>query len=127
MVQRTGRPAKLPFPGAPTMLRHSTGYKLASDGHDTRPLASLPRASQFTVDGAVHGIVAGSVQWVLDYTHRGREMKIYDELRKAVGFIGYVNQCNDAFIPVGSLFFLGHDDSEALRGVHLQPVYSPKE
>jgi type 1 fimbriae regulatory protein FimB/type 1 fimbriae regulatory protein FimE len=39
MVQRTGRAAKLPFPVHPHMLRHSTGYKLANDGHDTRSLA----------------------------------------------------------------------------------------
>jgi type 1 fimbriae regulatory protein FimB/type 1 fimbriae regulatory protein FimE len=39
MVQRTARAAKLPFPVHPHMLRHSTGYKLANDGHDTRSLA----------------------------------------------------------------------------------------
>jgi integrase len=39
MVQRTGKSAKLPFPVHPHMLRHSTGYKLANDGHDTRSLA----------------------------------------------------------------------------------------
>ena len=39
MVQRTGRAAKLPFPVRPHMLRHSTGYKLANDGADTRSLA----------------------------------------------------------------------------------------
>ncbi len=39
MVQRTVKAAKLPFPVHPHMLRHSTGYKLANDGHDTRSLA----------------------------------------------------------------------------------------
>ena len=39
MIQRTGRAAKLPFPVHPHMLRHSTGYKLANDGADTRSLA----------------------------------------------------------------------------------------
>jgi type 1 fimbriae regulatory protein FimE len=39
MVQRTGVAAKLPFPVRPHMLRHSNGYKLANDGHDTRSLA----------------------------------------------------------------------------------------
>ena len=39
MIQRTGVAAKLPFPVHPHMLRHSTGYKLANDGHDTRSLA----------------------------------------------------------------------------------------
>jgi len=39
MIQRTGRAAKLPFPIHPHMLRHSTGYKLANDGQDTRTLA----------------------------------------------------------------------------------------
>ena len=36
MVQRTG---KASLPVHPHMLRHSTGYKLANDGHDTRSLA----------------------------------------------------------------------------------------
>jgi type 1 fimbriae regulatory protein FimB/type 1 fimbriae regulatory protein FimE len=39
MVQRTGKAAKMPFAMHPHMLRHSTGYKLANDGHDTRSLA----------------------------------------------------------------------------------------
>ncbi len=39
MVQRSGKAAKLPFPVHPHMLRHSTGYKLANDGADTRSLA----------------------------------------------------------------------------------------
>ncbi len=39
MVQRTGKAAKPPFPVHPHMLRHSTGYKPAIDGHDTRSLA----------------------------------------------------------------------------------------
>jgi type 1 fimbriae regulatory protein FimE len=38
MISRTGEAAKLPFPIHPHMLRHSTGYKLANDGHDTRAL-----------------------------------------------------------------------------------------
>ena len=39
MVQRTGVAAKMPFAVHPHMLRHSTGYKLANDGADTRSLA----------------------------------------------------------------------------------------
>ena len=39
MVQRTGVAAKLSLPVHPHMLRRSTGYKLANDGHDTRSLA----------------------------------------------------------------------------------------
>jgi site-specific recombinase XerD len=39
MIQRTGKVAKLPFPVHPHMLWHSTGYKLANDGHDTQSLA----------------------------------------------------------------------------------------
>jgi integrase len=54
MVQRTGKAAKLPFPVHPHMLRHSTGYKLANDGHDTRSLAhylahrNLQSAARYT-------------------------------------------------------------------------------
>src|SRR5215510_768828 len=39
MIQRTGKAANLPFSVHPHMLRHSTGYKLANQGEDTRSLA----------------------------------------------------------------------------------------
>jgi type 1 fimbriae regulatory protein FimE len=39
MIQRIGVAAKLLFPIHPHMLRHSTGYKLANQGEDTRSLA----------------------------------------------------------------------------------------
>jgi type 1 fimbriae regulatory protein FimE len=39
MIQRTGQAAKLEFPVHPHMLRHSTGFKLANQGEDTRSLA----------------------------------------------------------------------------------------
>jgi len=39
MIQRTGVAARLTFQVHPHMLRHSTGYKLANDGQDTRSLA----------------------------------------------------------------------------------------
>jgi type 1 fimbriae regulatory protein FimE len=38
LVARAGEAAGLPFPVHPHMLRHSTGYKLANDGHDTRAI-----------------------------------------------------------------------------------------
>ena len=38
MTARAGEAAQLPFPVHPHMLRHSTGYKLANDGHGTRAL-----------------------------------------------------------------------------------------
>ena len=37
-VRGTGEAAGLPFPMHVHMLRHSTGYKLANDGRDTRAL-----------------------------------------------------------------------------------------
>jgi type 1 fimbriae regulatory protein FimB/type 1 fimbriae regulatory protein FimE len=55
MVQRTGRAAKLPFQVHPHMLRHSTGYKLANDGRDTRSIAhylghrNLQSTARYTV------------------------------------------------------------------------------
>jgi type 1 fimbriae regulatory protein FimB/type 1 fimbriae regulatory protein FimE len=36
LVTRLGRDARFAFPVHPHMLRHSTGYKLANDGRDTR-------------------------------------------------------------------------------------------
>ena len=38
LIARAGELAKLPFPIHPHMLRHSAGYKLANDGHDTRSI-----------------------------------------------------------------------------------------
>lgn len=38
MLARAGEKAGLLFPVHPHMLRHSTGYKLANDGHDTRSI-----------------------------------------------------------------------------------------
>ena len=38
IIARAGEIAKLGLPIHPHMLRHSTGYKLANDGHDTRSI-----------------------------------------------------------------------------------------
>ena len=38
IIARAGDVAKIGFPIHPHMLRHSTGYKLANDGHDTRAI-----------------------------------------------------------------------------------------
>ncbi len=38
IVARAGVKAKIKFPVHPHMLRHSTGYKLANDGHDIRAI-----------------------------------------------------------------------------------------
>lgn len=36
-------------------------------------------------------------------------MKIPDEVRRAVAFIGYQNKANGQFVPIGTSFFLGRD------------------
>ncbi len=38
IIARAGDHAEIGFPVHPHMLRHSTGYKLANDGHDTRSI-----------------------------------------------------------------------------------------
>jgi len=38
IISRAGDKAEIGFPVHPHMLRHSTGYKLANDGHDTRAI-----------------------------------------------------------------------------------------
>ena len=38
IIARAGEEAKIGLPVHPHMLRHSTGYKLANDGHDTRAI-----------------------------------------------------------------------------------------
>ncbi len=41
IVAMIGQAADLPFPIHPHMLRHATGYYLASQGHDTRAMGSI--------------------------------------------------------------------------------------
>ena len=38
LFARAGERAKIPYPIHPHMLRHSTGFKLANDGQDTRAI-----------------------------------------------------------------------------------------
>jgi site-specific recombinase XerD len=62
MIQRTGRAAKLLFPVHPHMLRHSTGYKLANQGEDTRSLAHyLEHVPAQLNQGDSHGAKDGRV------------------------------------------------------------------
>ena len=51
MIARAGINAGIDFPIHPHMLRHSTGYKLANDGQDTRSIQHYmgPRNIQHTV------------------------------------------------------------------------------
>src|SRR5262249_1377743 len=55
--------AKLPFPVHPHMLRHSTGYKLANDGQDTRSLAHYLGSA---INSEIHCACAGSICEVLE-------------------------------------------------------------
>lgn len=41
LITRVGELARYPFPVHPHMLRHSTGYKLANEGHDARSVRHL--------------------------------------------------------------------------------------
>jgi TIR domain/Phage integrase family len=66
MIQRTGEAAKLPFPIHPHMLRHSTGYKLANQGEDTRSLAHYPWPQEFAIDRSIYCACAGSVCEILE-------------------------------------------------------------
>jgi integrase len=47
IIGRAGENAKLPFTVYPHMLRHSTGFYLASDGHDTRAIQGYLRTCQY--------------------------------------------------------------------------------
>jgi len=47
------------------MLRHSTGYKLANDGHDTRSLAHYLGPSKLAEHGEIYSVSARSVREVL--------------------------------------------------------------
>jgi integrase len=48
LIQRLGEAAKMPFRTHPHMLRHSCGYKLANDGHDTRAHKNIQHTVRYT-------------------------------------------------------------------------------
>jgi integrase len=63
-IARTGEAAKLPFPVHPHMLRHSTGYKLANDGHDIHLALQLANATRGTQEDVIVKVVRrGLRQW----------------------------------------------------------------
>ena len=66
LITRAGEKAKLPFPIHPHMLRHSTGYKLANDGHDTRCDPAVPGPSQHHAHRALYRAQPRAVQGVLE-------------------------------------------------------------
>ena len=67
MVERAGVEAKLGFPAHPHMLRHACGFALANKGHDTRALQAY-LGHQHSAHGAIHRVVAGTVQGLLALT-----------------------------------------------------------
>jgi len=48
LIARAGALAKLSFPIHPHMLRHSAGYKLANEGHDTRSIQHTVRYTELS-------------------------------------------------------------------------------
>src|SRR4029077_7139873 len=84
MVTRLGSAARMPFPIHPHMLRHSTGFKLANQGVDTRSLPHYlgTRTSSIRFDIAnflPSGFVIsgrGTVQRNLLHSPRGRKTEV---------------------------------------------------
>src|SRR5271155_3089151 len=60
LIARVGELAKLPFPIHPHMLRHSAGYKLANEGHDTRSIQQYLGHRNIT-HGALYGAQPGTL------------------------------------------------------------------
>jgi hypothetical protein len=50
------------------MLRHAFGFALANKGHDTRALQAFTSATATSSTGAIHRVVAGPVQGLLEMT-----------------------------------------------------------
>ena len=65
MVKSAGQKAKLPFQVHAHMLRHSTGYKLAGDGHDTRSIQDYLGHKDIRQGGRYTGAVAQTIQGLL--------------------------------------------------------------
>jgi Phage integrase family len=99
MVARTGEAAGFPFLIHSHMLRHSTGYKLANDGHDTRGHPALPRPPLDRLDSPLHGAGAGSVQGLLEGLRRepaDEERLMWHFLALAIAYASVVASPADA-------------------------------
>ena len=68
MVGRAGVEAKLGFPADPHMLRHACGFALAEQGPRYASVAGLPWPPQHPAHGAIHRVVAGQVEGLLEMT-----------------------------------------------------------
>jgi integrase len=64
LMVRLGNAAKMPFAVHPHMLRHACGFKLANDGHDTRP-AALSRPQEYPAHSALYRAKSRQIQRLL--------------------------------------------------------------
>ena len=64
-MARADELAALSFPIHPHMLRHSAGYKLAKDGHDTRSIQQYLGHRNITHAVRLHRVESGAAQGVL--------------------------------------------------------------
>jgi integrase len=65
MVERAGEAAKLSFKAHPHMLRHACGFRARQQGARYPRLTGLSRAQEHPAYGALHRIVARSLQGLL--------------------------------------------------------------
>ena len=61
IIARAGESAKIGMPIHPHMLRHSTGYKLANDGHHTRAIQHYLGHKNIQHSGRYTGLAAGRI------------------------------------------------------------------
>jgi hypothetical protein len=47
-------------------------------------------------------------------------MRVPENIRKCVAYIGYANQIDNSFGPAGSVFFVGRDKGEGVA----DPIYA---
>jgi len=62
LVKRAGGEAGLSFPIDPHMLRHSAGFYLANEGHDTRAIQHTVQCTELDADRCHHRLIAVSAR-----------------------------------------------------------------
>src|SRR5450759_1660072 len=112
LITRAGEKAKLPFPIHPHMLRHSTGFKLANDGHDTRSIQQYLGHRNITHTGRY----TAYIPQIADMLTREFPGVIEIALYNSRHFLASVLACKTSGPQVGA-----HDGSRAAASRVSQP------
>ena len=127
MIQRTGIAAKLPFQVHPHMLRHSTGYKLANDGQDTRSLApgeAVGPKGESRAPGITRDLLEVSLELSPSSDVQGNAVRPTAQHFGVAQFKGnYIKTLLFQKLDEGRLISIDHDQIRAnAECIHVDPV-----